>query len=143
MFQFGGFASVKTDTAPSVRWVAPFGHPRIIGRSRLPAAFRSLPRPSSPPGAKASPVRLTLLVTSLRLPQRPKPRGAEYPRSCSIVLLLFFPSEFSRFSSLAFFCLSFHPVKEPSAAFAAEWRSRGHPRRPPGRPSVRNRVGSL
>ena len=31
--------------------VAPFGHPRIKGYLRLPAAFRSLSRPSSPPGA--------------------------------------------------------------------------------------------
>ena len=35
-------------------WVAPFGHPRIKACSRLPMAFRSVPRPSSPPGAKAS-----------------------------------------------------------------------------------------
>ena len=35
-------------------WVAPFGHPGIKACSRLPRAFRSVPRPSSPPGAKAS-----------------------------------------------------------------------------------------
>ncbi len=35
-------------------WVAPFGYPRINACSRLPMAFRSVPRPSSPPGAKAS-----------------------------------------------------------------------------------------
>ena len=35
-------------------WVAPFGHPRITGRSPLPSAFRSVPRPSSPLGTKAS-----------------------------------------------------------------------------------------
>ena len=34
--------------------VSPFGHPRINDRSHLPAAFRSVPRPSSPLGAKAS-----------------------------------------------------------------------------------------
>ena len=34
--------------------VAPFGHPRINDRSHLPAAYRSVPRPSSPLGAKAS-----------------------------------------------------------------------------------------
>jgi hypothetical protein len=34
--------------------VAPFGHPRIKTCWRFPGAFRSLPRPSSPPGAKAS-----------------------------------------------------------------------------------------
>src|SRR5689334_12679289 len=39
---------------PHTGWVAPFGHPRINACSRLPMAFRSVPRPSSPPGAKAS-----------------------------------------------------------------------------------------
>ena len=34
--------------------VSPFGHLRIIARSQLPEAFRSVPRPSSPPDAKAS-----------------------------------------------------------------------------------------
>ena len=37
--------------------VAPFGHPRIKACWRLPEAFRSQPRPSSAPGAKASTVR--------------------------------------------------------------------------------------
>ena len=32
-------------------WVPPFGHPRIQGYLLLPAAFRSLSRPSSPPRA--------------------------------------------------------------------------------------------
>ena len=36
------------------RWVAPFGYLRINVCLQLPAAFRSLPRPSSAPGAKAS-----------------------------------------------------------------------------------------
>ena len=35
-------------------WVAPFGDPRIKGCSPLPAAFRSVPRPSSPLSTKAS-----------------------------------------------------------------------------------------
>ena len=56
MFQFPGFAS--TTYVFSCRypegWVAPFGYPRINACSRLPVAFRSVPRPSSPPGAKAS-----------------------------------------------------------------------------------------
>ena len=39
------------------RRVAPFGYPRIKARLRLPVAFRSLPRPSSPRDAKASVVR--------------------------------------------------------------------------------------
>ena len=38
-------------------WVAPFGDPRIKACLRLTGAFRSLPRPSSTPGAKAFTVR--------------------------------------------------------------------------------------
>ena len=56
MFQFPGFASshyVFSARYPC-GWVAPFGYPRIKACSRLPMAFRSVPRPSSPPGAKAS-----------------------------------------------------------------------------------------
>ena len=56
MFQFPGFAStayVFSGRSPC-GGVSPFGHPRINDRSHLPAAFRSVPRPSSPPGAKAS-----------------------------------------------------------------------------------------
>ena len=56
IFQFAGFAS-----APYLfrcGWprgrVAPFGYPRINAYSRLPAAFRSVSRPSSPLGTKAS-----------------------------------------------------------------------------------------
>ena len=62
MFQFVGLATLNQVDRPSAGRVSPFGHPRIKGRSRLPAAFRSLPRPSSPPGAKASPVRPLVLV---------------------------------------------------------------------------------
>ena len=36
---------------PHTGWVAPFGNLRILGCLRLPEAFRSLPRPSSPPDA--------------------------------------------------------------------------------------------
>ena len=43
--------------------VAPFGHLRIKVCLQLPAAFRSLPRPSSSLRAKASPVRPYLLPT--------------------------------------------------------------------------------
>lgn len=39
---------------PIAGWVAPFRYPRIKACSRLPMAFRSVPRLSSPPGAKAS-----------------------------------------------------------------------------------------
>ena len=37
--------------------VAPFGDPRVKGRLHLTGAYRSLPRPSSTPGAKAFTVR--------------------------------------------------------------------------------------
>ena len=56
MFQFPGFAStayVFSCRSPC-GGVAPFGCPWIKACSRLPMAFRSVPRPSSPPGAKAS-----------------------------------------------------------------------------------------
>ena len=62
MFQFPGFASrrsVMTGLAP--RRVSPFGHRGITARVQLPPAFRSLPRPSSPPCAQASPTCLRSL----------------------------------------------------------------------------------
>ena len=56
MFQFPGFASTHYVfmCRSSFEGVAPFGYPRIKACSRLPMAFRSVPRPSSPPDAKAS-----------------------------------------------------------------------------------------
>ena len=36
------------DSRSSTCWVVPFGNPRINGHLRLPAAYRSLSRPSSP-----------------------------------------------------------------------------------------------
>jgi hypothetical protein len=56
MFQFPGFASCTYgfSAGSPCGGVSPFGHPRINDRSHLPAAFRSVPRPSSPLGAKAS-----------------------------------------------------------------------------------------
>jgi hypothetical protein len=55
MFQFAGFASTLSQgPIPLARWVAPFGDLRITGCSPLPEAYRRVPRPSSPLGAKAS-----------------------------------------------------------------------------------------
>src|SRR6266550_9333670 len=46
--------------------VSPFGHTAITACLQLPQAYRSLPRPSSPPCAKASTVRpYALDLTSL------------------------------------------------------------------------------
>src|SRR5499433_2917940 len=47
-------SSGRTPVLPA--WVSPFGHPRITACLPLPEAYRSLPRPSSPPRAKASTV---------------------------------------------------------------------------------------
>ena len=44
--------------------VSPFGYRRIYARTRLPDAFRSVPRPSSALDAQASPVRLVWLGLS-------------------------------------------------------------------------------
>jgi hypothetical protein len=62
MFQFPRFASRGLWIQPRTSGhhptqVPPFGHPRIVACLRLPEAYRSLPRPSSLPGAKASTVR--------------------------------------------------------------------------------------
>ena len=69
MFQFPGFASrnlfysVKWYSDPNYlirrldnrdEWVSPFGNLRVKGCSHLTAAYRSVPRPSSPVHAKAS-----------------------------------------------------------------------------------------
>ena len=61
MVQFPGFVSwpysFQTRIPPhDGRQVAPFGHLRITACLRLPEAFRSSPRPSSPQRAKASTV---------------------------------------------------------------------------------------
>ena len=57
MFQFPAFAlptlSIRVKV-PLAWWVPPFGYPRINAYSQLPAAFRSVSRPSSPLIAKAS-----------------------------------------------------------------------------------------
>ncbi len=74
MVQFPGFAPPTAPTRPTVpqkRWVAPFGDPRIDGCSPLPAAYRSVPRPSSPLGAKAS----TRCPSLARPAPAPEPHG--------------------------------------------------------------------
>ena len=55
------------DDRPSTCRVAPFGYPGIKGYLRLPRAFRSLSRPSSPPRAKASTVCPCLLSLTSHL----------------------------------------------------------------------------
>ena len=47
----------RMDTGGLLQWVSPFGYLRIDGYLLLPAAFRSLSRPSSALSAKASTLR--------------------------------------------------------------------------------------
>ena len=57
MFQFPAFALhhyVFIVQYSSMLWVFPFGHSRIKDCSHLPATFRNVLRPSSPPSVKAS-----------------------------------------------------------------------------------------
>ena len=61
MFQFPGFASATYGFSDGWPGMTPAGFPHseipgsVLAR-QLPEAYRSLPRPSSPPGAKASTV---------------------------------------------------------------------------------------
>ena len=62
MFQFSPLASRELcihshDDAVLPHRVAPFGNPRVKACVQLTGAYRSLPRPSSPIGAKASAIR--------------------------------------------------------------------------------------
>ena len=50
-FSSAGSPPHKGDNTSSMCWVAPFGYPGIKAYLRLLLAFRSLSRPSSPPGA--------------------------------------------------------------------------------------------
>ena len=52
---------LSADNYPSGNWVVPFGNRGINDYLRLPRAYRSLSRPSSPPRAKASTRRPNLL----------------------------------------------------------------------------------
>ena len=87
MFRFVGFASPSRGCHACAWRVAPFGHPRICGRSRLPVDFRGLPRPSSPPGAKASSVRPVSLL-ALACPAAPRHRGSR-PLVCLVFVSAF------------------------------------------------------
>ena len=58
---------IARGTMPSAWWVFPFGNLRINSYLPIPAAYRSLSRPSSPLRAKASPIRPYLLSSVSRI----------------------------------------------------------------------------
>ena len=67
--------SSAASSAAEIAEVAPFGYPRLTACVRLPAAFRSSLRPSSPPDAQAStvdpfvlPLRIALCASDTRHP---------------------------------------------------------------------------
>ena len=72
MFQFPWFPPSGLCVHPAVTHlvgrVSPFGHRRFEACTRLPDAFRSVPRPSSALVTQASPVRLLLLDLSCAEP---------------------------------------------------------------------------
>ena len=76
------------DSRPSACWVVPFGNPRIKGHLHLPAAYRSLSRPSSPPRAKASTRRPNLLspITSAIGKELCRWRSIAHTFSCNQLL---------------------------------------------------------
>ena len=99
MFQFPGFAPDFVRCRSRLRRVAPFGNPRIDGYLPLRAAYRSLSRPSSPPRAKASFMRPSLLSLDLCLLQVRLRLFAYLGRKSRRDLL---PRRYSRFDSQVF-----------------------------------------
>ena len=105
MFQFPAFASANADSMSSTCWVVPFGNPRINGHLHLPAAYRSLPRLSSPTRAQASTMCPFLLSPYRILPIiRPEDHGIYLQLSIiSVNRLSFFALDcFFLLRSLAF-----------------------------------------
>ena len=76
-------------------WVSPFGDPRINAHVQLPAAFRSLSRPSSAPSARAS----TLCSFCLTASQMVSVPSAAF----------FFGSHIKKFSVILNFLMSSYP----------------------------------
>ena len=101
MFQFTSFPSLRLFIhlripAHYCRWVPPFGYLRISGYLLLPAAFRSLSRPSSAPSAKAS----ALCSFSLDLLLAIFPLYCVMPPSFISHIPEYAPSSFSRIPCL-------------------------------------------
>ena len=107
-FSSAGSPPLRADGRPPACRVAPFGHPGVEAHLRLAPAFRSLSRPSSPPGAKASTVRPWILRVS--------ERHIFLSASSRCLVLLLCSSFLTR--------VSFQSVKEPRPTRGREWRIR-------------------
>ena len=88
MFQFPGFAPSHDGGRPSTCRVAPFGYSRIKSCLQIPATFRSLPRPSSPPDSLGILRSLfhpfsVFATPFLRYPRRPAPLASSQHNGCS------------------------------------------------------------
>ena len=91
MFHFPAYGSAGLCVQTAVisgktYWIAPFGNPRIKVYLPLPEAYRSLSRPSSPDGAKASVVRPYTLSRKILIKLKP---------SRSVYVAFFFPETFN------------------------------------------------
>jgi hypothetical protein len=107
MFQFPGFASLRREmTGLAPGRVAPFGHPGISACVPLPLAYRSLPRPSSPPCAQASPTCPRSLDYNLR--------QAEHAHGVG----------FRRLSYMSDLCNLAHLLRSPTAGVTRDWLRR-------------------
>ena len=96
---------MQDDTSSKYR-VVPFGNPRIKGHLHLPAAYRSLSRPSSPPRAKASAMRPCLLSFKLTFKYQVS-SIRYYPGILNIAVLKTYGSIYTFSSLLNFtFCTS-------------------------------------
>ena len=84
MFQFTAYASAVADDESSTHRVVPFGNPGLKGHLHLNRAYRSLSRPSSPPRAKASPIRPLLLSLFLVYFHRLELFGSIYFEFCLV-----------------------------------------------------------
>ena len=82
----GGLCVQPSVVGGKTYWIAPFGNLRIKVYLPLPEAYRSLSRPSSPDGAKASVVRPYTLSRKILIKLKP---------SRSVYVAFFFPETFN------------------------------------------------
>src|SRR3954452_1574015 len=126
MFQFSPLAPIslwiqERVTRHDSRRVSPFGHPRITAYVRLPEAFRSLSRPSSPVHAKASTVRpcsLDRISAHAPLPTRGNTGPPSFLDTITLVLASSLSTTYTQLPSTQVFkqlvCGFNHFAAEPS-----------------------------